>query len=270
MTGVEGAARVHHLNCGSLFPYVPPIRAIVYCLLVEINDGLLLVDTGFGIQDYRSPTRLMRLFTRWLRVPCDIEETAARQVVRLGYRVEDVRHIVMTHLHLDHAGGLPDFPEAAVHVLRPEYEAAIRPQGWKAHFYIADHWAHGPRWVVHEVGEETWFGFDAVRIQPGLRPDVLLIPLPGHTRGHSGVAVKTAAGWLLHCGDAASPFHPQVNPHAPCEGKPPWWIRHLMGDHVPRLRDLIRQHGDEVTLISGHDIDSFLAHQGAGQAELER
>jgi len=41
-----------------------------------------------------------------------------------------------------------------------------------------------------------------VRALPGARDDVLLIPLPGHSRGHCGVAVKTGEGWLLHCGDA--------------------------------------------------------------------
>ncbi|WP_223281445.1 MBL fold metallo-hydrolase [Streptomyces antnestii] len=43
----------------------------------------------------------------------DTGETAVRQVAALGYDIEDVRHIVLTHLDLDHAGGLRDFPPAA-------------------------------------------------------------------------------------------------------------------------------------------------------------
>src|SRR2546429_4224699 len=60
-----------------------------------------------------------------------------------------------------------------------------------------------PRWMVNEIdGGEPWFGFRAVRDLPGLPPEILVIPLPGHTRGHIGVAVDTGAGWLLHAGDA--------------------------------------------------------------------
>jgi glyoxylase-like metal-dependent hydrolase (beta-lactamase superfamily II) len=40
-----------------------------------------------------------------------------------------------------------------------------------------------------------------VRILPGADPDIVLVPLFGHTRGHTGVAVKQGDGWLLHCGD---------------------------------------------------------------------
>jgi glyoxylase-like metal-dependent hydrolase (beta-lactamase superfamily II) len=248
-----------------MLPYVPRIRAIVYCLLVETNDGLLLVDTGFGTRDYVAPTRLMRLFTRLLRTPRDVEETAARQVVRLGYSVEDVRHIVLTHLHLDHAGGLPDFPGADVHVFGAEYRAMVQPQELLERFYVSAHWAHGPRWVIHELEGEKWFGFDGVQIKRALRPRVLLIPLPGHTRGHCGVAVETPRGWLFHCGDAASPFYAQANPLHPSTGRPNWLVRRLIGEHVPRLREFAREHGDTVTLISGHDVYGFEKYAETGR-----
>jgi glyoxylase-like metal-dependent hydrolase (beta-lactamase superfamily II) len=52
----------------------------------------------------------------------DIAETALHQVERL--RFSGVRHVVLTHLDLDHAGGLRGFPDAQVHVLRTELEAA--------------------------------------------------------------------------------------------------------------------------------------------------
>lgn len=80
-----------------------------------------------GIQDYAHPSPLMRVFLWLIGSPRDREETAARQIVRLGYTVEDVRHIVLTHLNLDHAGGLRDFPGAQVHLFRREYEAAAHP-----------------------------------------------------------------------------------------------------------------------------------------------
>ena len=253
--------RVHHLNCGSIHPFFPRVHAGIYCLLIETDDGLVLVDTGFGLKDYTDPTPLMRVFTRLLGTPCDVEETAARQVARLGFTIEDVKHIVLTHLHLDHAGGLPDFPDAEVHIFRPEYEAAMHPRGFMERFYVSAHWAHGPEWVIHDLEGEKWFGFDCMRVLPGLTPEILLIPLVGHTRGHCGVAVETPEGWLFHCGDAAFPFARGADPRHPFEGHPSWLVRRLLGSHVPRLRAFVRDHGDEVQLISSHDIQVLQGRQ---------
>jgi glyoxylase-like metal-dependent hydrolase (beta-lactamase superfamily II) len=257
---------VYHLNCGSMQPYWPRVQVIVYCLLVETDDGLLLVDTGLGMGDHLNPSRLMRVFTALMRSPRDPEETAIRQIARLGHDRGDVRHIVCTHLHLDHAGGLPDFPQARVHVHRPEYEAAMARRGIWGKFYRPEHWAHGPSWVPYDLGDETWFGFPCMPVEEGLSPRVLLVPLPGHTAGHCGVVVETEGGWLLHCGDAASPFYEGSDPYHSGDIDPNWLARTLSGTHAPRLRALVRAHGDEVRVISGHDSRSFARHRSPGSA----
>lgn len=66
---------VHHLNCAEICPYAFVLsgsgglfsrsRLIVHCLLVETDDGLLLVDSGYGLRDYSAPTPLVRAFT-WI------------------------------------------------------------------------------------------------------------------------------------------------------------------------------------------------------------
>jgi glyoxylase-like metal-dependent hydrolase (beta-lactamase superfamily II) len=249
--------RLYHLNCGTMFLYFHLIRGVIYCLLLETNDGLLLVDTGIGVKDYTTPTWFMHLFTQLVCMPRDLEETAARQIIRLGYRVADVKHIVMTHLHLDHASGLSDFPDAQVHIFRPEYEIAMRKRGLMTRGYITDHWSHGPHWIVHENDGEKWFDFDSFQVQEGLQPEVRMIPLPGHTPGHCGVAIKTPGGWLFHCGDAVSRFYPAADPYRLSDGTPNWLVRQLIGEHVPRLRTLIREHGDEVRIIGAHDSHSL-------------
>lgn len=253
---------VYHLNCGSILPYLPRVEAIVYCLLVETDNGLVLVDTGFGLQDYAQPTRLMRAFMALMRVPQDMGETAVRQVARLGLAPEDVRHIVCTHLHLDHAGGLPDFSWAKVHLHRSEHEAAMARRGLMGRLYRPEHWAHEPEWVLHALEGESWFGFSGMPIEEDLSPQILLVPLVGHTPGHCGVAVETESGWLFHCGDAASPFYPGSDPNHPGDVHPNWLARSLVGTHIFRLRALVRDHGDEVRLISGHDAASFARYRG--------
>jgi glyoxylase-like metal-dependent hydrolase (beta-lactamase superfamily II) len=269
--------RIHHLNCGTLnLPLgvalvgtgglLTPACGVIHCVLVETDDGLLLVDTGFGTRDCITPTPFIRLMMALGGSPRDLEETAAKQVERLGYVPEDVRHIVLTHFHYDHVGGLPDFPRAKVHIFKDEYEAVMKPQGmYEQYPYRAEHWSHGPDWEVHRLQGGRWFGFDCTPLVDLGSTEFCLVPLPGHTRGHSGVALRLPDGWLFHCGDAYT-FHGDVDPQRPFH--PPYYrlIRPLMnlnkafrqiGKHAPRLRALLREHGDRVRLTCSHDPREF-------------
>lgn len=262
--------KIHHLNCGTMYPRYPRgTQSILYCLLVGTNNGLFLVDTGFGIQDYKNPTWFTKIFIVSLNMPRSLAETAAYQVEALGYSRNDVKHIVMTHLHSDHAGGLRDFPDAQVHVHKAEYEAIQSPQGFKERFYDAEHWTHGPKWVVHEKEEkEYWFGLRNIRVLEDLKPDVRLIPLHGHTRGHCGVAIETSNGWLLHCGDATYPFYQDNEPAEPFKPlpfyvmSPPNWLeKNLIGENTPRLKALNEKHGAEIQLICSNDSITYSKQQ---------
>jgi glyoxylase-like metal-dependent hydrolase (beta-lactamase superfamily II) len=265
--------RIHHLNCGTInVPagasligtggFFTPARGVTHCILAETDDGLLLVDTGWGTRTCLNPTFPMRLMITMSGTHCSLEETAIRQVERLGYSPQDVKHIALTHFHFDHAGGLPDFPHAKVHVYREEYEAITQPRDmYERYPYRAEHWAHGPDWVVHDLAGERWFDFDCTPLVDLGRVAFCLVPLTGHTRGHSGVALRLGDKWLLHCGDAYT-YHKDVDPHDP--HPPPYQrtLRHFInlnramrpiGEHSPRLRALLRQHGDRVQLTCSHD-----------------
>jgi glyoxylase-like metal-dependent hydrolase (beta-lactamase superfamily II) len=188
------------------------------------------------------------------------EHTAAWQVERLGFARHDVRHLVCTHLDVDHAGGLPDFPHADVHVHRREHDAVIaRATLNERQRYRRVHFAHGPRWALHDEGAgDRWLGFERVR---AIGDDVALIPLPGHTRGHCAVAVRAPHGygveWLLHCGDAYF-FHAEVLDPPSCPAGLVVFQRTMaVDDHVraanaDRLRALNREHGGKVRLFSAH------------------
>jgi glyoxylase-like metal-dependent hydrolase (beta-lactamase superfamily II) len=263
--------KIHHLNCATMCPHgrklingdggwLEPAEMCCHCLLIEGADGLVLVDTGLGTADVRDPRHLGRGFLALTRPRLRAEETALQQVQALGFKAADVRHIVVTHLDLDHAGGLPDFTEAQVHVFAPEHHAAMeRPSlGEKARYRPA-HFAHRPKWVVHETQGERWFGFDSIRALPGSADEILLVPLTGHTRGHSGVAVNTGRGWLMHCGDAYF-YRDEVNPQRPYCTPGLRLFQNLVQVDGPqrranqaRLLELARQHGGEVGLFCAHD-----------------
>ncbi|WP_380518192.1 MBL fold metallo-hydrolase [Streptacidiphilus alkalitolerans] len=279
--------RVHHLNCGSMRQIPPeqsdsellvPARAVCHCLLIEAEDGLVLVDTGFGTNDLRHPERALGPdFLGRAEPLLDPGETAAQQIVRLGFDLRDVRDIVLTHLDLDHSGGVPDFPQARVHVHQAEVDAGLTQHGQHPEDrirYRAEHWNHGPQWVTYEkTGGEPWFGFDAVRELKGLPPEILLVPLAGHTAGHCGVAVqRDDGGWLLHAGDAYY-YHGELDPVAP-RPHPMLDIlatateveRPLRLGNLARLRELARDHGDQVSIVSAHDPWEFARFDTAGGA----
>jgi glyoxylase-like metal-dependent hydrolase (beta-lactamase superfamily II) len=260
---------VHHLDCGTMCPvsarlvngrggWFEPARMVCHCLLIEGRDGLVLVDTGLGTGDIDDPQRrLSGMFMRVARPKLDRDQTALARVERLGFRRGDVRHIVPTHLDLDHVGGLSDFPAASVHVFEPELRAATeRATPRERNRYRPAQFAHGPRWVPHAVAGDTWLGFERVCV---VGDDIALVPLIGHTRGHCAVAVKDERGWLLHAGDAYF-FHGEVDPVRPHSTPGLSLFQRLVAmddaarrNNQARLRELVRDHAGTVRVFSAHD-----------------
>ncbi len=195
---------IHHLNCGTMCPRGARMIAGEGGLLGERAARLPLPARSRAPRGSCSSTPASASTTRATRASSgcrsprscaralNAAETAIAQIRELGFEPNDVRHIITTHLDLDHAGGLPDFPDAEVHLLGRELEAAMNPSWRERPRYVAAHWAHGPRWVKHDAGGDEWFGFDSLRILPGSDAEIVLIPLTGHTLGHTGVAIKQA------------------------------------------------------------------------------
>jgi glyoxylase-like metal-dependent hydrolase (beta-lactamase superfamily II) len=268
--------RVYHLNCatqcipggrlisgrGGLF-YI--VAMVTHCLLIETESGLVLVDTGLGRDDIRFAKARLPLGFRLLTNPrLDQRETALFQIEQLGYHRSDVRHIILTHLDLDHAGGISDFPQAQVHLLKSEIQSANHRRGLIRQFrYRPAQWQQHSHWVTYQPYGETWFGFEAVRSLQGLPPEILLLPLQGHTRGHAGIVVQANQGWLLHAGDAY--FHQdEMNHRCPtCPLGLQVFQKLLATDYQAclynqqRLRQLIQEQGSLIQVFSSHDTIKF-------------
>jgi len=212
------------------------------CLLIETDQGPVLVDTGLGLRDYSEPTPFIQFFRVITEMPFDPNEAAFHQVQKFGFKPEDIKHIILTHMHFDHCGGLPDFPNAKVHVHRKEYEAFKNQRGFLSSAYIQRNIAHNPESILYDDTGQKWFDFNAIRLT-GFEPEIYFIPMPYHTRGMSGVAVKTENGWHFHCGDAAADFR-QTN-------IPEWSIRLMLGPYMPRLRAFREAH-PEITVTASH------------------
>ncbi|MEV0374906.1 MBL fold metallo-hydrolase [Streptomyces sp. NPDC050636] len=272
---VRRPTTVHHLNCGSLmtieatYDGPPPLNAVCHCLLVETDrDGLVLIETGLGTDDVRRPED--SLAPEWMELAqprLRPAETALRQIERLGYAAADVRHIALTHLDVDHCGGLPDFPEARVHVMEAELRAALAEAPSRR--YRPAHWAHGPRWETYEPGgaSEEWGGFAGVRQLTGVHGDFRIVPLGGHSAGHAGIAVRDGDHWLLHAGDAYF-YHREIAVDAP-HSHPLLDVVQLSAQvdeklriaNQERLRDVAAAGdtaGERITVLNAHDPWDYL------------
>jgi glyoxylase-like metal-dependent hydrolase (beta-lactamase superfamily II) len=204
---------VHHVNCATMCPVGGFLlggkawrgRWVAHCLVIETErDGLVLVDTGFGTRDIEGKTGLTIAHKSLGGLALSHAETATAQVSALGFSPDDVRHIVVTHLDYDHAGGLCDFPRAKIHLHAREHAAAMtRGSFLEKQRYFTAHWSHGPKWEVYSEDGDTWRGLPAITRLRGLDVDIGLLPMHGHTRGHSAVIIKTRDDrWLVHAGDA--------------------------------------------------------------------
>lgn len=269
--------RVHHLSCGTLCPvgsrgitgdggWLDRTKLVCHCLVLETSDGLVVVDSGFGTEDVSDPDgRLGRPFRLLNGYAPRMEDTLLRQIEALGFHAADVRHIALTHLDLDHAGGIADFPNAKIHLHTREKEAAMqRRRLVDQQRYQPKQWAHGPAWVTYEGGGETWEGFSNVRRLDGPSEDVLLVPLFGHTEGHAGIVVPSADGLrsILHAGDAYFSRH-EVAADRFC----PPFLSVFQGiiaaddagrlENQRKLRELALKNGGKVDVICAHDAAYF-------------
>ena len=270
--------QLHHLNCISTCPLGGRLmdgrsasmfergRLTCHCVVAETDYGLVLVDTGLGLRDVADPhSRLSRFFLLLLKPEFRARMTAVQQIRRLGLDPADVRHIVLTHLDFDHAGGLDDFPQAKVHLLAQERDYAMLQRTWfDRQRYRPQQWSTRARWITYSPAEgEKWLGLDCVRGLSGLPPDILLVPLAGHTHGHTGVALHSGGRWHLLAGDAYC-FHREMDRHDPyC---PPglrvyqWMMdkdRHSRLANQHRLRVLRDWQGGALELFCSHDVLEF-------------
>ncbi len=248
--------KVHHLNCGTL--RVPGGHIVCHVLLLETGNGLVLVDTGFGLDDVADPARRLGPIRHLIRPVLDHTETAAHQIEQLGFRRDDVRHIIVTHFDVDHIGGVCDFPHAQVHVTAAEALGAMwSPSGTERRRYRSAQWAHGPRIVEHTIDGEPWRGFAAAKPLDDIAPGIALISLPGHSRGHACVAVDTGHRWLLHCGDAFYHRGTLDGSRVPRSLRIAETLvafdRKRVRDNHARLAELYRRGEPDLAIICAHD-----------------
>jgi glyoxylase-like metal-dependent hydrolase (beta-lactamase superfamily II) len=150
-----------------------------------------------------------------------------------------------------------------------ERQAADHPIGFlPTQRYRRAMWSDVAQWRMYEDVGEPWFGFQAVRDLDGLPPEILLVPLPGHTMGHAGVAIQSNGGWLLNAGDSFM-HHGQIDsahPRCPIGLQIYQAIMSTDRDarlaNIERLRELKRDCGSKIQIFAAHDSAQLAAMRG--------
>ena len=204
---------------------------------VMSKSEIVIVDTGPG-----EPDEVKSAFGR--AVVRKDGESPLGALKRLGVSPESVKHVIVTHLHWDHSGGLYLFPNAAIYVQKRELQCAICPPPLQGEIYeLASHSKTLPRWL------KSLRSMTAIDGDKTLLPGVDLVTLPGHTPGMMGVAINTAVGKYLIASDAV-PTRANLK-----ENIPPGWFQNL--EDVYRSYDRIRSLVDEERVLMGHDMALF-------------
>lgn len=161
------------------------IRFPITAFLIDHPAGMALFDTGLGPR-----------FVRPAGTPAkglgDIEEdgTIDARLRAIGRDPANVRWILCSHLHLDHAGGFAFLPNATVIVQAEEFDYAMSGSDLAYHppeFNLGHQY-------LHVKGEHDVFGDGSV----------MLFPTPGHTPGHQSARVKTGGKELVLASDCCN------------------------------------------------------------------
>ncbi|MGH2824722.1 MAG: N-acyl homoserine lactonase family protein, partial [Thermoleophilaceae bacterium] len=230
---------------------------IVAFLLEHPGAGRILIDTGLhpsvAVKPAESFGRLATLAFRDLQM--DAGQALPAQLRERGIVSSDVRTVVMTHMHVDHASGIAEFPDATFVVSRAEWDAATT-QG-QMHRYVTRQFDHAFDYRLLDFGTGGDPGpasFAGFARSFDLFGDGSVRPVytPGHTLGHVSVVVRTAGGEVLVAGDAIYVRRNLDDTHLPHRTEDD----HLYRRSLREIQQYVRETPDAL-VIPGHDWDAW-------------
>jgi N-acyl homoserine lactone hydrolase len=231
------------------------LTAPIQCFLVEHpNAGAVLIDTGFHASVAVKPRSNLGRVGAFLYKDIDMrqEQSAAAQLRDKGIQPSDVKVVIMTHFHPDHASAISDFPEATFLVSDVEWEAAT--EGGPRQGYNRSQFDHGFDYRLVDFDSEQASSFSGFARSLDVFGDgsVRLVFTPGHTLGHMSVVLQTAAGEVLVAGDAIFMHRTLEDDHMPFLLAD----EHLFRRSLRELRQYVKETPDAL-VIPGHDWEAW-------------
>jgi len=172
-----------------------------YAWAIETGDGVIVVDTGQGAHLIESGKSL-HPYVRWeVAFRIEPEQEIGPQLRALGIGPRDVKRVVLTHLHMDHDGGLAHFPDTEILAAPGELRIA-RGLAGRLRGYLPHRW---PSWFdpapLH-LAPEPFGPFTSSR-RLTAAGDVAAVATPGHTADHLSVVVQDGDVAYFLAGDTS-------------------------------------------------------------------
>ena len=167
------------------------------CLLIEHDDGLVLIDCGAGNKENARFIDIYGIQNVGSAGRTALEDALAQ----LGHTPEDIRTVIDSHLHFDHGGGntyrneggeiLPTFPNARYVVQRGEFDYASHTNERTAASYFPHNFA-----PVAAAGL-----FDFAEGEKQILPGIRVVPTPGHVPFHQGILLESKGEKAFYLAD---------------------------------------------------------------------
>lgn len=172
-----------------------------YAWIIDHREGVIVVDTGQGAHLLES-RKSLHPYVRWeVAFRIDHDEEIGPQLRALGIEPRDVKRVVLTHMHMDHDGGLAHFPRSEILVAPGELRTA---SGWAGRLrgYLPNRW---PSWfdpTPLNLAPEAFGPFAASKrlTEAG---DVVVVSTPGHTADHLSIIVEQDGTTFFLAGDTS-------------------------------------------------------------------
>lgn len=245
---MASSVRLHAFSTGSMTSAlggflegeVGEITYPVPVFIIEHPRGLVAIDTGLHPDLSTSTARLGALAPFFgVHLPPDRSATIGPQLLDAGFDPDAVRHVVVTHLHFDHVGGLVELPNARIVVQAAEWAARNDHDMVSSGAYNpADVDLGHDRFEI--TGDHDLFGDGTVTC----------LLTDGHTVGHQSVRVRTETETFVICGDCCYLRRTLVDEHLP-----PFGVDR--DRQLAAVRRMATEKSRGATLLFGHDPDQW-------------
>jgi N-acyl homoserine lactone hydrolase len=231
------------------------LRVPVPAFLVEHPGvGPILIDTGFHPSVAAKPTaNLGRLSQFTFRnIEMKPEQAVSAQLRERGIEPGRVKVVLMTHLHIDHASAISEYPESTFVVSAAEWAAAS--EHGQLHGYVKRQFDHGFDWRLLDFEGRDADSFSGFARSFDLFGDgsVRAVYTPGHTLGHLSVVLRTGRGEVLVAGDAIYTLKTLADTHLPYRMED----EHLFRRSLREIRQY-KTETPEALIVPGHDMDAW-------------
>jgi glyoxylase-like metal-dependent hydrolase (beta-lactamase superfamily II) len=197
--------RLHLLHCGGdtedravYDPFDERVGEKVYSpyfiYVIEHPEGNVMFDSGCHADLARDPRARLGALADSLEIHLGPADNALGMLDLIGMKAGDIKFIVQSHLHFDHAGGLCDLPDAEVFVQERELQFAFWPPLYQRIAYVRADFDGPVRWRPLDGRPEFDVFGDG---------KLIILPTPGHTAGHQSLLVRLDGGAIMLLGDAA-------------------------------------------------------------------